>query len=302
MKKVLRAIGGFFAKIGRWIANTAWVQPLLIVGGIFAIIFSIPYIKKGIENAIASKQVVNKEAYYLEHAISLVGAETDAANSQADRLFSNLLKFDEESINAVKAEFGEKFLISFVERDCTNCETCQSGIATFESKFYSEYGLNVDKDTQKTLPNFRFYSIMVDTMVSNASSPADGKFYVKFIVERYQSLLDALVTDFGENAREDGNYYLYNNISSSQKDAMCESITAFAEASDKGIETPTTFMIDLTEDGLANHFNTNGISAILFNFTTLMTGDVNDETKAQFLRDCWTYSNAFSFDGKEVNY
>ena len=37
---VLRAIGNFFARIGRWIRDTAWVQPLLIVGGIFAIIFS----------------------------------------------------------------------------------------------------------------------------------------------------------------------------------------------------------------------------------------------------------------------
>ena len=41
---VLRAIGRFFARIGRWIRDTAWVQPLLIVGGIFAIIFSVPYI------------------------------------------------------------------------------------------------------------------------------------------------------------------------------------------------------------------------------------------------------------------
>ena len=49
--KVLRAIGGFFAKIGRWIANTAWIQPLLIVGGIFGIIFSIPYIKQAIDNS-----------------------------------------------------------------------------------------------------------------------------------------------------------------------------------------------------------------------------------------------------------
>ena len=38
---VLRAIGGFFARIGRWIKETAWIQPLLIVGAIFAVIFAI---------------------------------------------------------------------------------------------------------------------------------------------------------------------------------------------------------------------------------------------------------------------
>ena len=48
---VLRAIGRFFAKIGRWIRDTAWVQPLLIVGGIFAIIFSIPKIVEVVEKA-----------------------------------------------------------------------------------------------------------------------------------------------------------------------------------------------------------------------------------------------------------
>ena len=38
--KILKAIGAFFARIWRWIKETAWVQPLLIVGAIFAIIFA----------------------------------------------------------------------------------------------------------------------------------------------------------------------------------------------------------------------------------------------------------------------
>ena len=33
---ILKAIGAFFVKIWRWIKDTAWVQPLLIVGAIFA--------------------------------------------------------------------------------------------------------------------------------------------------------------------------------------------------------------------------------------------------------------------------
>ena len=79
--KILRAIGHFFAKIGRWIANTAWVQPLLIVGGIFAIIFSIPYIKRGFENLFATAKmpltavlniietIVLSEAFTIHHDI-----------------------------------------------------------------------------------------------------------------------------------------------------------------------------------------------------------------------------------------
>ena len=41
---ILRKIATPFVAIWRWIKETAWVQPLLIVGIIFAIIFSIPSI------------------------------------------------------------------------------------------------------------------------------------------------------------------------------------------------------------------------------------------------------------------
>jgi hypothetical protein len=51
--KVLKAIGDFFVRIWRWIKETAWVQPLLIVGAIFAIIFSIPYFTKWISSPLA---------------------------------------------------------------------------------------------------------------------------------------------------------------------------------------------------------------------------------------------------------
>ena len=60
--KVLRVIGGFFARIGRWIRDTAWVQPLLIVGGIFGIIFSIIPIKDGIEKLMEEGDPTEK--YY----------------------------------------------------------------------------------------------------------------------------------------------------------------------------------------------------------------------------------------------
>ena len=68
--KILRAIGGFFAKIGRWIASTAWIQPLLIVGGIFGIIFSIPYIKKGIEG-LQNDTTDYEYKYYSDRSLSL---------------------------------------------------------------------------------------------------------------------------------------------------------------------------------------------------------------------------------------
>ena len=84
--KVLRAIGNFFARIGRWIRDTAWVQPLLIVGGIFAIIFSIPYIT----NWVGSWFEVNQsEKYYKDHQLSLKNC--DDKKSEADGIFQYLV-------------------------------------------------------------------------------------------------------------------------------------------------------------------------------------------------------------------
>ena len=42
MMKILKVIATPFVALWRWIKETAWVQPLLIVGCIFAVIFSIP--------------------------------------------------------------------------------------------------------------------------------------------------------------------------------------------------------------------------------------------------------------------
>ena len=39
---IIKSISAMITKFWRWITETAWVQPLLIVGGIFAVIFSIP--------------------------------------------------------------------------------------------------------------------------------------------------------------------------------------------------------------------------------------------------------------------
>ena len=39
---IMKAISATFARFWRWIRETAWVQPLLIVGSLFAVIFSIP--------------------------------------------------------------------------------------------------------------------------------------------------------------------------------------------------------------------------------------------------------------------
>ena len=60
--KVLKILATPFIAIWRWIKETAWVQPLLIVGLIFGIIFSIPSITSWV-NYFEGKTVVNEQKY-----------------------------------------------------------------------------------------------------------------------------------------------------------------------------------------------------------------------------------------------
>ncbi len=81
---ILKAIGGFFTKLWRWIKETAWVQPLLIVGAIFAVIFSIPKITGWVE----SWGLGSASRYFAEYQQSLEGETEEIGDfsTKADQL------------------------------------------------------------------------------------------------------------------------------------------------------------------------------------------------------------------------
>lgn len=271
MKKVLRAIGGFFAKIGRWIANTAWIQPLLIVGGIFAVIFSIPYIKQAIDNAQAANVVDEDLAYYKGKALSLTNAETE--KSQVDNLFKYL---EDDDFDKVKSEFAEKFFLTFVEETCSSCKEAAGGFKKLESEFAN---WNLDG-------NFKLFTIMVDT------TNDDGTYLAKETLKNHSVLFEDLAGEFGEDFRED--YALYKNFPSSAS-SLETSINALPNAVDEdgvGLETPTTLFIDVTEEGLARECSYHGVTAIFFNYTTYVS-DSTSYNKGKFLSHCWKYDDVF---------
>ncbi len=279
--KVLRAIGGFFAKIGRWIASTAWIQPLLIVGGIFGIIFSIPYIKKGIEGLQTDTTDYNYK-FYSDRALTL------SEGGQADKLLSYLEDFENKKDN-IKSEFASKFFLVFAKKDCPSCKEDIPGFKNFASNF-SKW----KKDPNYNLDgNFKLYSILVD------KTDDDGNYLAKKIVSDHQQLFDDLAADYGEDGED---YPLFNNLPNKKSDLMSR-IQKFqdltSEQSD-GIETPTVFMVDV--DGAATNFSVNGITQVFFNYVELMDSDIYDETnattKGQLLRDCWAYKGVFDPDYK----
>ena len=283
MKKVLGAIGAFFAKIGRWIANTAWIQPLLIVGGIFGIIFSIPYIKQGIEGLQTTTTVDSAIQYYKDRAISLTNAKDHT--SDFDKLLDAL---EDDDLDYVKNKYGEKFFLSFAKDNCAYCKECVDGYYTLRDNF-SDWGLD---------GKFNLVSVMLDT------TDDDGDYLAKEVFEEHQNFFDEIGSQFAEW----GEYALLDNVSESKKNSLVKSIAQLETAADdngEGLETPTTFFIDLTERGQQQEVHPYYVTAVFFNYVDLLSDAKYPEStplyKGKFLSDVWTYSKLFEKDWARNN-
>jgi hypothetical protein len=280
--KVLRAIGAFFAKIGRWIANTAWIQPLLIVGGIFAVIFSIPYIKTAIENAQIDNTDYDYE-YYKSFSLNL------EEGNRADKLLGYL---ENEEFDKINSEFGKKFFLAFVQEECAYCKEGVEGFKDFGANFNSwksDEGWAADE-------KFSLFTILVDTKDSND----DKKYLAQELISEHVQFFDELAAKFETNS----NYALYKNASSqtSGYETKLNNIANSASKSEdiEGIDTPFMLMYDYSKYE-EDYFNCSGVTAVVFNYVDLVTAakeysETNKATKGFTLRDCWGYRNLFDLN------
>ena len=130
---ILKKIGTPFIAIWRWIKETAWVQPLLIVGIIFAIIFSIPSITKGIQGLMNQQE--SDIVYFQQHQLSLKGSKRGEENSQANIFFDNFVEAqglwengDKEGARDLLSSYsnnGDKFFLFFVQEECAGSAAVQ---------------------------------------------------------------------------------------------------------------------------------------------------------------------------------
>ncbi len=124
----LKKLGTPFVALWRWIKETAWVQPLLIVGVIFAIIFSIPSITSWVQSWDFGDDKYN----WLENKqLSLEGITDEKIDGEAADFFStfeeaqSLWKNDkkDEARKTMKSYTGDadKLFLYFVqENDAAN--------------------------------------------------------------------------------------------------------------------------------------------------------------------------------------
>lgn len=126
MKIILAAIGEFFARIWRWIVETAWIQPLLIVGTIFGVIFSIPSISSWISE---TSETSGQYKFYNKHKLKT----TDLLKYYEDDDFSDILD-----------ETGRGLLV-FIEKDCSECIAQEAAFKKFYKTTYENKSFKTGK-------------------------------------------------------------------------------------------------------------------------------------------------------------
>ncbi len=217
---ILRAIGAFFARIWRWIKETAWVQPLLIVGIIFAVIFSIPSIVNGITDL--NNNLSSSETYYHRFQKSLV----DGKQSEADKITNNIwAKYEDRN---VKSEYGDKFFLLFVGETCSSCKEAKNAFQTLENHF----GDSLQPDDK--LP-FKMYTVFTDEVTSDTTTNETA--FVKYMDR------NSFFFEEAASSAYQSDYYLNGKISKSDLETV--------ESCDPdNFLTPTIMLIDFNTEAV----------------------------------------------------
>ena len=277
---ILRAIGRFFVRIGRWIKETAWVQPLLIVGGIFAIIFSIPYLTKWVKSWFSDSSASTK--YYSSKKISLKGAKDH--KSDVDVLFDYMTAFHDGDVakqETGKKKFGEKFFLTLVQEDCANCDERYGAFKALEENWGKGSFEELKEET------FKFHTIYVDSKDDDGNNLFESVYDRDSVTNIFEDTISCMSGEYVDHPYKDN---------SDDSSTYVTNLKNLLNRED--ISTPTTFLVDMTANNPKAWTSDYGIREVLFSFNG--TGGNDDMAKARTLRNAWTNldskDNQFSAD------
>lgn len=287
MKNFLKKLATPFIALWRWIKETAWVQPLLIVGIIFAIIFSIPYISSGISNLINRKS--SDIEYFDDYQLSLEGSKPGSENSQANVFFDKFVEAQDAWINGNKTEAKEilkdygsegKFYLFFVQEDCSGCSTLKSGL-----EYLSDNWSVIAENNKTSTEALSWRSIIVDEEIDDDYYDDEDKAPFEDILA-YGSYLQFYRIAATMSVQQ--NYYF--NLSSSDQTTLYSNVQAMNDFD--SFQTPTVVLIDMTDTNSTQYI----IKSIFFS----LSGSDKYEN-AQLLADCWRSEKMWEKDYHKVN-
>jgi hypothetical protein len=261
MKLIGNFFGRLFGGIWNWIKETAWVQPLLIVGIIFTVIFSIPTISEWVQGI--ADNINSAESYYRNYQRKLEGEE----NSDAQKLVNAML---EES-----DEYGERFMLAFVQVNCQFCKDVQPAVKLLQdnaSRFYGTrtVGNDVVSVTKEEFGTFKFYTIFIDEEYSYTADETTTPF------QRFLNRNEAFLERTAEVARN--SWYFINGFIDNNR------IDTFEAGESNAVPTPTIIMYDLS-----NNSPEPGISELVISVPGATSFD-----KATFLSNAWMHRKEFA--------
>ncbi len=281
---ILKKIATPFVAIWRWIKETAWVQPLLIVGVIFGVIFSIPSITNAIKSATSSSD--DGLDYYEEINLSLDDAYL--GTSQVDEFFISYAaaqgykngnsKYTKADLDNFKNKYGEKFFLVFAQSDCTYCENISDALVQFRDYFDSTYKLGDSSE------KYSAYSIICDQDMGDAADHYTETKAFEYILNDHSTMFEDMIK-FGTT-----NTY-YNNLSSSDKSTLKGYIENFLKTV-SDVHVPCVILFDLTDNVSNNGADWNYIANTVF-FEIPSAYDTNEVTRANFLAQAWYGLNDF---------
>ncbi len=187
MKKVFKAIGGFFKSIWRYVKQNAWIQPILMVGLIFAIIFGLTAAPDAWDTVKGWFTTDSEEPQHIEE----LGGRKSKNGESAEGTKDLINMFDKD----------ETFIVIFGGTDCSLCKSFNKNV------------LNVftDSDKGKTYRDdiYYYYSNQYIEYI-NSVYEDDGKDAAQELVDTYE---DELMTKYYIPAYEEFEDAEYDTMS-----------------------------------------------------------------------------------------
>ena len=218
----MNKVKAFFKKIGAYIKNTAWIQPILIVIVIFVVLFSLNPITEAIKTGWNKLTTVNKmEKISYSEYVEMVKAQ------------------DEDS---------EDFIVIFTAKDCEICADlydCVNEYLKSDEYKNAEFKIyNVDLSTRsaKTKINGVKYVQYKDKSLGLLASPTESK--ESILAQDYLRQLDERISDFVASFGDES----YTGLNAASDDSYTYMTTPTIIWYQNGLETRVTNTWSYNED------------------------------------------------------
>ena len=288
----LKKLGTPFVALWRWIKETAWVQPLLIVGVIFAIIFSIPSITSWVQSWDFGDDKYN----WLENKqLSLEGITDEKIDGEAADFFStfeeaqSLWKNDnkDEARKTMKSYTGDadKLFLYFVQEQESASNINEANKYLVEEAWKNKVISRAEEAGIEVKGSFQYRTIFTDQTIEDK----DGEYIYEnhtafeYLLKsrEFESFYSTIYSAYQNTA-----YYqniIADKVENVKPESYQSSINSLRTTTNPN--APTLFIIDLSDNS-----KNDIVSNIVFSI------DGSDKyARADFLANAWVGLEQFKF-------